>query len=774
MVTSNYAEASYENFFKTDPGYYSMQSDNYATKGLFKDLNGDGVEDAVTLSKEADTVSLLEGSADGSFAEGQVFAVGTESSSLVVADLTGDGVEDAVTLSDKDDEVTITKGSVSGFSGSAMTQSLTASSIDDSAANKFRTVSVDDIDGDGDNDFIVAAVNTVSDEVSFAVFQQFRLSSGTFKWLADYKLPVTTDGPCVGVALSDLTGDGDPDFIVQTSSEVVIAFGATGTTFADSTGATFSSSSIYDVITGLTSVDSTDTGFPYVVDIDSDGDNDLIISNGIQIKIYYNTGEWSSFAYYSLSATSPENTGYEVHSSSTNDFYISSGDVDGDGSQEVMLSTGQETRFFSIDSKGDLMYDSTLTVDGLSTSQSTLKDLNNDGKADIATFSSINPSSEYYYEYYDSSTHSVPGPLVTRLSSPYVPDIGSGDSSSTTTPATTGTTTETVSSTEREPTSSVDTSGSSIETLDSTSTQVVETATSETPLCDRSGSLYSVRKSASHTASKRIGGKSMFLKGPKSGLVIKGGKPSFVVQSRGNVSLARRIRTATFYLDGKKLETVDSPVFGLKLVTKGLKAAVGRGAEHTVKVKVKPQQGKSVTFKLNFYLNECEPSTFKAKVSGVSAKGKGNTGLSLSSSTGSSGISNLVFDLAKQLRIKIRKGKTVGKVKFTSDEGSVTESLKIDKNVKGSAKTLTLLDSDGVKVAVKLAKKGGKLTIEGLPVGTTDVKVSFSKSSKFASVRNYCSKAKFKTKLTPSSSEGKPLSLSSTPKHSCTKKKNKK
>ncbi|MGB6499945.1 MAG: VCBS repeat-containing protein, partial [Thermoplasmata archaeon] len=158
------------------------------------DLNGDGIPDIITASRDG-TVSLLLGNGDGTFQPAETFSVGGEPDAVAVADLNGDGKRDIIIADGIDNTVSVLLGNGDGTFQPQQTFPV-GSGAD--------ALAVADLTGDGSPDIITA--NSFNNTVSVL--------------LAGEGNSFTTSSPITGVPsrntpiLADLTGDGLPDSVV--------------------------------------------------------------------------------------------------------------------------------------------------------------------------------------------------------------------------------------------------------------------------------------------------------------------------------------------------------------------------------------------------------------------------------------------------------------------------------------------------------------------------------------------------------------------------------
>lgn len=162
------------------------------------DLNADGALDVVTADTIAgglnDTVSILLGAGDGTFATPTAVSVGNEPNSVAHGDLNDDGNLDLVTANFASDDVSILLGNGDGTFQPA---------VDIPVGEAPVIVELMDFDADGDLDLV--ASNSADNTISLLLAD----GTGGFE-------PALSFGTGVfptSVVSADLDGDGDPDLI---------------------------------------------------------------------------------------------------------------------------------------------------------------------------------------------------------------------------------------------------------------------------------------------------------------------------------------------------------------------------------------------------------------------------------------------------------------------------------------------------------------------------------------------------------------------------------
>src|SRR5438477_4511287 len=123
------------------------------------DLNQDGWQDLVTANSTDNTVSILLGRGDGTFATHVDYATGKGPSSVAIADLNGDGKLDLVVTNATDNTVSVLKGNGDG----------TFQARTDRAANALpRSVAVADFNHDQKPDLVLvnAPANSAQGNIS--------------------------------------------------------------------------------------------------------------------------------------------------------------------------------------------------------------------------------------------------------------------------------------------------------------------------------------------------------------------------------------------------------------------------------------------------------------------------------------------------------------------------------------------------------------------------------------------------------------------------------
>jgi hypothetical protein len=184
-------------FATSAPSFAAPRS--YATGGdpvsvAIGDLNGDGKPDLATAN-DANTVSVLLNSGDGSFQAKLDYATGDTPNSVAIGDLNGDGRPDLATANSEASTVSVLLNSGDG--------SFQAK-LDYETGGGPGSVAIGDLNGDGSPDLATANVCCASPG---AVSVLLNRGDGSFQAKLDY----ATGGDPYSVAIGDLNGDGKPD-----------------------------------------------------------------------------------------------------------------------------------------------------------------------------------------------------------------------------------------------------------------------------------------------------------------------------------------------------------------------------------------------------------------------------------------------------------------------------------------------------------------------------------------------------------------------------------
>jgi hypothetical protein len=236
---------------------------------------------------------------------------------IATADLNGDGNGDLVLINEPagttgDASLSISLGKADGTFPAPTEIPLTGSPYVFSAV-------IDDFNGDGKKDIVVASSNSpVSSNPSIEYLNFFAGNGdGTFQPAKVYTVTPPSgivSVPYFGLISADLRGSGHKDLI---TSAGIVLFGNGDGTFTQSATAAFPDSA------------STSNYGPNVVagDFNKDGKLDLAVDNGATISIYQGNGDGTFTPTLSYAAYS--NVGYLVAQ-----------DIDGDGNLDLFSGTG--------------------------------------------------------------------------------------------------------------------------------------------------------------------------------------------------------------------------------------------------------------------------------------------------------------------------------------------------------------------------------------------------------------------------------------------------
>ena len=275
--------------------------------------------------------------------------------SIALGDVDGDGDLDLVVGNYAQvNRLYLNDGTASPFNG----VSGTDISIDTDAT---RTVTLGDVDGDGDLDLIAGNQNQAN---------RLYLNNGTatpFSGVFGSDISSDTNNT-MSIALGDVDGDGDLDLAEVTEDQANRLYLNNGTAdpFSGVAGSDISS-------------DTHDSWSIVLADVDGDGDLDMLEGNQFQTnRLYLNNGTADPFSGV---------TGSNISSETDNTRTIVLGDVDGDGDLDLLAGNSNQTNRLYLNRRTSVPFNvvtaSKLTTDTGDTYSIALGDVDGDGDLDL-------------------------------------------------------------------------------------------------------------------------------------------------------------------------------------------------------------------------------------------------------------------------------------------------------------------------------------------------------------------------------------------------------
>ena len=311
------------------------------------DLNHDGNADVAVVNRGSNTVSIMLGIGNGTFAAPTSYNTGVDPIAVAVGDLNGDGIPDLVTANRASYTISVLLGNGDG---------TFQNHVDYPAGTEPLAVTLADFNGDGYLD--VAEVNSADNTVSVYL----GVGNGTLQTAAVY--PVGS-GP-IAIVTGDFNGDGILDLAVadSASNNIAVLFGSGNGTFQ---GAAY-------YATGL------DPDGLFAADLNADGKLDLVAANNgsNSFSVLLNKGN----------GTFPTNVTYAV---GTLPFGIVGGDFLGHGKIDVAVANNGGDTVSIVPGNGD----GTFNASGILTFGTgddpialAVGDFNLDGRADLVVSNS--------------------------------------------------------------------------------------------------------------------------------------------------------------------------------------------------------------------------------------------------------------------------------------------------------------------------------------------------------------------------------------------------
>jgi hypothetical protein len=209
--------------------YLTFDAGSLPVSVAIADLNADGRPDLAVANAASNTVSVLLGNGDGTFATNADFGTGAHPSCVAIADLNADGRPDLAVANWDSSTVSVLLGNGDGTFGTRM---------DFITGIHPASVAIADLNADGRPDLVVAEAGAfVRDRLGghyagIATSVLLGNGDGTFGTRTDL---IAAYGP-ISAAIADLNADGRPDLVVAgNSGDVSVRLGNGDGTFSSTT-----------------------------------------------------------------------------------------------------------------------------------------------------------------------------------------------------------------------------------------------------------------------------------------------------------------------------------------------------------------------------------------------------------------------------------------------------------------------------------------------------------------------------------------------------------
>jgi FG-GAP-like repeat/FG-GAP repeat len=319
------------------------------------DVNGDRRPDVVTANSTGNTVSVLLDTRAGTLRKKRDYAAGAGSVAVAIADLNRDGKPDLVTANFDADTVSVLLGAGSGRFRSKREYETGSGPID---------IAVGDVNRDRRPDVVTADAGQIAVSLLLGAGGRGRPPAGPAV-LFPHGRPYWTVSSPESIALGDLNRDGRPDIATAGGNAKGIV-----SVLLNKGDGRFRLRGNYITLR-----------HPHwlaVADLNGDGSSDVVTASGTKregfgLSLLLNRGD-GTFR--------PRR---DVHLPQVPSF-VAAGDLDGDGSSDLVAANGSGYRVFVLLNRGGGAFGPARAYrTGREPGMVAIGDLNGDGKADLAT-----------------------------------------------------------------------------------------------------------------------------------------------------------------------------------------------------------------------------------------------------------------------------------------------------------------------------------------------------------------------------------------------------
>ena len=308
------------------------------------DFNLDGKLDLAVANASDNTVSILLGNGDGTFAARANYPVGMQPVAIAAGDVNHDGIPDLVVANQADNTVSVLLGRAGGVFGLAAPYAT---------GNGPVAVAMADLNGDGTPDLAVA--NLADNTVSILLGN----GNGTFAAHLDY---AAGQSP-YAIVIADFNGDGKPDLAIANN----FLPGGTVTVLLNHGDGSYLPGVAYPTGDSVSLV---------AADFNGDGKLDLAAVNELEqtLSVYLGNGNGT----FRLGP-------YQTTQLSPSPLALAAADMDGDGELELLVAGNSSDGFTALENYNDGAFTGLTQIGtGAGVAAMALGDFNNDGSMDAA------------------------------------------------------------------------------------------------------------------------------------------------------------------------------------------------------------------------------------------------------------------------------------------------------------------------------------------------------------------------------------------------------